>query len=239
MYTYELEKYPDLQQGTQEWLEARAGILTASTIGKIITTKTLKYAQNETARTLLKTLTTERITDWIEPTYPTKDMQRGKLDEPIARQAYENYTLQKVTEYGFYKLTLKNKPDQPPAGIIGYSPDGLVADNGLIEIKSRRPKTQLDTLLADTVPEANMAQIQTGLYVTGRDWCDYISFCGGLPLYVKRVYPDPKWAQAIQTAVIEAEKQIQEYLNQYKQNTADSPIMDIPAHYYPEQEIEL
>ena len=165
-------------------------------------------------------------------------MQRGKLDEPIARQAYENYTLQKVTEYGFYQLTLKDNHKQT-VGFIGYSPDGLVADDGLIEIKSRRPKTQLDTLLADSVPEANMAQIQTGLYVTGRDWCDYISFCGGLPLYIKRVYPDPKWAQAIQTAVIEAEKQIQEYLDQYKQNTADSPIMDIPAHYYPEQEIEL
>lgn len=74
-------------------------------------------------------------------------------------------------------------------------------DDGLIEIKSRRAKAQLRTILDDEVPAENMAQIQTGLLVSGRAWCDYVSYCAGMPLYVKRVLPDPAWRDAILAAV--------------------------------------
>jgi predicted phage-related endonuclease len=88
---------------------------------------------------------------------------------------------------------------------IGYSPDGLVGEGGLIEVKSRRQKKQLQTILADEVPPENMAQLQCGLLVSGRDWIDYVSYCGGMPLYVKRVHPDPKWQDAIVAAVTQFE----------------------------------
>jgi predicted phage-related endonuclease len=84
---------------------------------------------------------------------------------------------------------------------IGYSPDGLVGDDGLVEVKSRRAKKHLQTILEDEVPAENMAQLQCGLLVSGRAWIDYVSFCGGMPLYVKRVEPDPAWFDAILAAV--------------------------------------
>jgi predicted phage-related endonuclease len=81
--------------------------------------------------------------------------------------------------------------------VIGYSPDGLVDDDGLIECKSRRQKFQVETILADRVPEEYMLQIQTGLLVTGREWLDFVSYCAGLPMFIKRVFPDARYQEAI------------------------------------------
>src|SRR5690606_14766102 len=83
---------------------------------------------------------------------------------------------------------------------IGYSPDGLVGDDGLIEIKSRQPKRHLATILDDEIPAEDVPQIQCALLVSGRAWCDYFSFCGGMPMWVKRVYPDQRWFDAIVAA---------------------------------------
>ena len=80
---------------------------------------------------------------------------------------------------------------------IGYSPDGLVGDDGLIEVKSRKQRYQLETILTGEVPSMHMAQIQCGLLVSGRDWLDYISYRDGMPLWTKRVLPDPRWHEAI------------------------------------------
>lgn len=75
-----------------------------------------------------------------------------------------------------------------------------MGDDGLVEIKSRRAKKHLATILADEVPSENLAQCQTGLMVSGRKWLDYVSYCGGMPLWRKRVFPDPLWFHAITEA---------------------------------------
>ena len=80
-------------------------------------------------------------------------------------------------------------------------PDGLVGDDGLIKCKSRLQKIHLQTILNDRVPDENMAQLQCGLLVSGRAWIDYVSYCGGMPLWVKRVTPDLSWQAAILAAV--------------------------------------
>ena len=183
--------FDQLEQGTPEWLEARRGIVTASTIGQLITARTLKPAQNETARNLIETLVIEAVTGRVEPIHANAAMERGNRDEPWARHEYEKATGRTVTEVGFIRY---DGPDYT----LGYSPDGLVGDDGLIEIKSRSPRIQMQTIIADKVPAANMAQIMTGLFVTGREWLDYISYSSGMPLYVKRVYPDQKWFAAIE-----------------------------------------
>lgn len=188
-----LHIYDDLVQGSEEWLAARRGIVTASVVGQLITPKTIKPAANDVSRALTMTLVAERITGWTEPVYVSDDMMRGTLDEPIARDLYSRHYAP-VTEVGFMVRDDWGYP-------IGYSPDGLVGDDGLIEIKSRKPKKHLATILADEVPTENVAQIQCGLLVSGREWCDYVSFCGGMPLYVKRVYPDLAWHMAIKNAV--------------------------------------
>lgn len=176
-----LRIYEALEQGSQEWIDARCGLLTASTIGRLIT-PTLKLADNDTSRGLTITLAAERITGHVEYVHPSFDMQRGTEDEPWARMVYaEHYA--PVQEVGFITRDYDGYT-------LGFSPDGLVSDDGLIEIKSRNARTQLATIFADRVPAANMMQIQCGLMITGRDWLDYVSFSAGLPLWTKRVYPD-------------------------------------------------
>lgn len=186
----------DIPQGSDAWLEARRGIVTASTIGQLITAKTLRPAKNDTARGLIETLTAERVTGRIEPVYANAAMERGNRDEPWARHEYEKATGNKVDEVGFIRLDTAEFT-------VGYSPDGLVGDDGLIEIKSRSPRIQMRTILTDEVPAANMAQIMCGLYVTGREWLDYVSYSNGMPLYIKRVSPDNDWFNAIRCAMNE------------------------------------
>ena len=90
--------YRDLEQGTDEWLAARCGILTASTIGQLITPKTIKVANNDYSRALTASLVAERVTGYVEPIVPSRDMERGTLDEPYARDAYAKFTGVEVEE---------------------------------------------------------------------------------------------------------------------------------------------
>jgi len=192
-----LQTFNDIEQGTDEWHAARRGIITASVIGQLITAKTIKVAANDTSRQLTAHLVAERITGYTEPTFVSADMERGNWDEPIARDIYsEHYS--PAVEVGFMVREIDGHR-------LGYSPDGLVGTDGLIEIKSRRQKKHLATILADEVPLENMAQIQCGLLVSGRAWCDYVSFCGGMPLYTKRVYIDARWHDAILEALAQFE----------------------------------
>lgn len=180
-----LHVFPDLIQGTDEWNDQRRGMVTASAVGQLLTANTVKPASNDYSRSLTALLTAERITGHTEPTYMNDDMLRGVEDEPRAVDKYsEHYA--PVTTTGFMVRT-------EDWGKLGFSPDGLVGDDGLIEVKSRRQKKQLTTILSGQVPAENMAQLQSGLLVSGRDWIDYVSFCGGMPLYVKRVYPEQRW----------------------------------------------
>lgn len=211
--------YEHLEQGTEEWLEARRGILTASVIGKLITPKTMKVASNDTARALIRTLAAERITGHIEPVYVTADMEFGQMIEPIARQMYAEWQNVEVREVGFITREIDGHT-------LGYSPDGLVGDDGLIEIKSRRQHIQLDTILTGKVPGANMAQIQAGLLVTGREWCDYLSFCPQMPLYRIRVKPQKLWQNAIREALETFEEVAARYIASYKQDADGLPIAD-------------
>ncbi len=184
---------PDLVQGTDEWHDQRRGIVTASVVGRLLTS-TGKVANNDTSRALTAQLVAERITGWTDPTYVSDDMLRGHDDEPRAVAVYaEHYA--PVEHVGFMVREFDHGMR------LGYSPDGLVGDDGLIEVKSRRAKKHLQTILDDEVPAENMAQLQCGLLVSGRAWIDYVSFCGGMPLYVKRVTPDPEWFDAILAAV--------------------------------------
>lgn len=218
-----LHVYEDLEQGTPEWLSARAGIVTASVVGQLITAKTVKPASNDYSRALTATLVAERITGHVEPIHESADMLRGTLDEPFARDIYsEHYA--PATEVGFMV--------RDDWGFkLGYSPDGLVGDDGLIEIKSRRQKKQLSTILADEVPLENLAQIHCGLLVSGREWLDYVSYCGGMPLYVTRVLPDEKWQKAIIEAVTTFEETAAQMLEQYAVAVDGSPLTERIDHF--------
>ena len=184
---------PDLDQGSDAWHDQRRGIVTASMVGRLLTT-TGKVANNDTSRALTAQLVAERITGWTDPVFVSDDMLRGHDDEPRAVAVYEEHYAP-VTTVGFMVREFDHGMR------LGYSPDGLVGDDGLIEVKSRRAKKQLQTILEDEVPAENVAQLQAGLLVSGRACIDYVSYCGGMPLYVKRVWPDPDWFDSILAAV--------------------------------------
>jgi hypothetical protein len=213
-----LHVYDELEQGTPEWLAARCGIVTASVVGQLITPKTVKPAFNDISRGLTASLVAERITSYVEPVIPSRDMERGTLSEPFARDKYaEHYA--PVSEVGFMVRDFGGYK-------IGFSPDGLVGEDGLIEIKSPRQKKHLATILADEVPLEYMAQCQTGLLVSGRAWIDFISYNGGMPLYVKRVLPDPKWQAAIIEAVENLEEKAADMTDRYTTATKNLPATE-------------
>lgn len=189
----------DLYQGTDEWLEARRGLLTASEM-KLIITPTLKIADNDKSRSHLNELLAQRISGYVEPSYISDDMLRGMDDEAVARDIYAKH-FAPVEQVGFVT-------NHKWGFILGYSPDGLIGDDGLIEIKSRRQKFQVGTILDGKIPDDYAIQIQTGLLVTGRAWCDYVSYCGGLPMAVVRAYPDA----TVQAAIIEAATKFEDRL---------------------------
>jgi len=181
----------DLIQGSDDWLAARRGMLTASEM-KLIITPTLKPASNDKERAHLYELLAQRISGYVEPAYISDDMLRGKDDELEARALYAQH-FAPVEEVGFITRDFGGFK-------IGYSPDGLVRDDGLIECKSRRQKYQVQTIVEGAMPDDFLMQVQTGLLVTGRKWCDFISYSGGLPMTPMRVFPDPRVQDAILAA---------------------------------------
>lgn len=184
---------------------------------KLIITPTGKVANNDKTRTHAYELAFQRITGFVEPQYVSDAMLRGQDDEIYARAAYaEHYA--PVTETGFIT-------NDQWGFTIGYSPDGLVGDDGLIECKSRLGKYQVQTIATNEVPDEYMLQLQTGLLVTGRKWIDFISYSGGLPMFVKRVLPDLELQDAIIAAATAFETRIAEITQEYHATLATMKLI--------------
>lgn len=223
----------ELEQGSDEWFQARCGILTASEMDKIIT-PLLKIAANDKARTHVWELLAQRITGYVEPHYISDDMLRGWEDEIEARIQYgEHYA--PVKECGFIT-------NDKWGFTLGYSPDGLVGENGMIECKSRVQKYQMRTIVENvaknTIPEEYMLQVQTGLIVSEREWCDFITYCAGLPMATVRVHLDEKYEQAILRAAAQFEEQLAERRKIFE-DTLQSKARLIPTERKEDEEIVL
>lgn len=212
--------YDALEQGTPEWLQARAGIVTASTVGKLLTS-TGKVANNDTSRSLTETLVAERITGRADPMHPTRDMERGNILEPFARDLYAEQNKISVAQIGFARLDIDNLT-------IGASPDGLIGDNGGLEIKCPRAKTHLRTVFQDEVPAQYMPQIQACMYVLDRSWWEFVSYVPGLPLYIKRVRRDQDWITNISLAAEKYEDDATALIDAFEVRTAGLP----PTEYF-------
>jgi len=203
--------HAEIEQGSEEWHAARCGLLTASEM-KLIITPTLKIASNEKERTHLYELLAQRITKYVEPSYISDSMLRGMDDEIEAIMQYGK-TYDKVQRVGFIT-------NDKWGFTIGYSPDGLIGERGLVEAKSRAQKYQIQTI-CDFVPNESIdpdfiIQAQTGLLVSERDWCDLVSYSGGLPMATVRVFPDAKTQEAIVAAAAAFETRLADKLASYK-----------------------
>ena len=203
--------HDNVTQGSDEWLSLRCGRLTASEVKKIIT-PTLKIANNGETRSHAYELAFQRISNFVEPQYVSDSMLRGQEEEFYARQAYcENFA--PVTEVGFIT-------NDKLGFVLGYSPDGLVGDDGLIEIKSRCGKYQVQTIAEDAVPDEYMLQLQTALLVSEREYIDFVSYSGGLPVFVKRVTAEPDYQDAIIAAATAFEDRVAEVVQEYHYSLA-------------------
>lgn len=208
-----IKYYPELIQGSDEWKTQRMGLLTASEMKLIITPKKLEYAQNEKEKTHLYELAAQIINKYVEPSYIGDDMLRGQDDESYARETYhENYS--RVETCGFIT-------NDKLGFTLGFSPDGLVGKNGQIECKSRKQKYQMETIFTDTVPDEYLIQLHTGLLVSGREWVDFISYCGGMPMFVKRVYADEKIHGAIESAAAMFHSKLETIISRYADKIED------------------
>ena len=213
--------FHSVEQGSDEWHDLRRGMVTASTIGALITPKTKIVSKAQSGKTKLLEIAAERITQRSEEPFTSRDIERGYFYEPIARDEYAKHYGVEVEEIGFIVRRLKNDH------LIGFSPDGKIKDAPRgIEIKSRKQRIQVDTILADAVPDDNIAQLQCGLFVTGWESITYISYSTGMPLYTKTVYPDKRWQKVIPEALEYAEEQIQSFISDYETRAAGMPVTE-------------
>lgn len=186
--------YKEIQQGTPEWLQARLGCLTASRANDAVAAKTTAAYQN-----YLWQLVAERLTGQQEDSYTNADMLRGTEKEPIARAAYEAHTGNFVTQTGFWL--------HPTIQWLGASPDGLVGDDGLIEIKCPRTSTHLRYRKENKPPTQYKRQMMVQLMCTGRKWVDFVSFDDRLPtdrqLFIVRFEPKQEELDELQASLVE------------------------------------
>jgi predicted phage-related endonuclease len=197
---------------------------------KLILTPTLKIASNDKERAHLFELTAQRITQYVEPHYVSDDMLRGMEDEHLARALYcEHYAPCK--EVGFVT-------NDKWGFVIGYSPDAIVGDDGLIECKSRRQRFQVQTIASGLMPDDYILQCQTGLLVSERKFLDFVSYSAGLPMVVIRIYPDRK----IQAAIVESATAFMDRMSDlmmcYDKNLELHPLW-VPTERIIEQEMQL
>jgi YqaJ-like viral recombinase domain. len=170
----------DLEQGSAEWLAIRMGIVTASNMSALLVNGKGEYGFGADAYSYMNTLIGERITQEIaDPFTGNRHTERGHELEPKARALYEAQTDLECRQVAI----ILNKG-------CGYSPDSLVGDDGLNEIKTKLPKYQVEVILSDEVPKDHIAQCQSGLWLAEREWIDFISYWPGMPLFVKRMYRD-------------------------------------------------
>ena len=181
------------EQRSDEWFQARMGRLTASRVYDAVK-KTAKGNYYAARDTYMAELIAERISNKPMPSYKSWAMQWGIDQEGPAKEAYQLLKGTAVKDCGF----IKHK------GIpwFGGSPDGLVGDEGIIEIKCPETAKHLNTILTQEVDESYVYQMNTNMIVSGAEWCDYVSFDprieGEMSIFVKRFYLDEEIAIEIE-----------------------------------------
>ena len=180
-------KFHAVAQNSDEWFQLRAGRLTSSKLGTIMAN--YGKAFGDPAKKYAVNIAIEQITgNPIASTFSNEHMERGHEQEPLARMAYEEDTFSEVSNGGFFG-----------SEFIGCSPDGLVDDDGLIEIKSVIAPVHFASIKRQDVDPAYKWQCVGNLYFTGRNWIDFISFCADFPedkqLFVKRMLKEDYQAE--------------------------------------------
>jgi hypothetical protein len=173
------------EQGTPEWFAARMGIPTASQFATVCA-----KGEGKTRTTYMHKLAGEVLTGEPMDSVSNAHMERGHAMEPDARNLYAMMHDADPELVGFIR-----------DGRAGASPDALIGADGMLEIKTKLPHLQIEAILAEKMPAAHRKQVQGQLWIARREWCDFVSYWPGLPLFVVREHRDEKLIAEISAEV--------------------------------------
>lgn len=207
-----MEIVKSVEQGSDEWLAMRLGWITASRFKDVIANGRAG-APSKTRLSYMYQLAAEAITGERQESYSNEYMEWGTQTEPQARSMYEFDSGNDVEEVSFVKWREGYK--------IGISPDGLIGDNGGIEIKCPKTTTQIETFLSGKMPSCHKAQVQGSLWVTGRDWWDFVSFDpridGKASYFHVRVERDEKYISELEEKCLSFEDELKQLIVKLKE----------------------
>ena len=175
-----MQTITEVEQGSPEWLALRLGIVTCSELECLLVNGKGESGFGAGAFTYMNTLIGERITgEAADQFMGNRHTERGHELEGVARKLYEQ---REEVETNQVAIILNHG--------AGYSPDSLVGGKGLTEIKTKLPKFQVEVILSGEIPKEHVAQCQGGLWVSEREWIDFVCYWPGMPLFIKRAYRD-------------------------------------------------
>ena len=181
-----------IEQGSREWLDLRCGIVTASNFSKV-----MAKGGGKTRLSYMYQLAAEKLTGQPVETFTNASMEWGTECEPQARSSYELRENLDVEQVTFIKCNLEG---------VGCSPDGLISEDGIIEIKCPKTTTQIERYLKGDFPSSCKAQVQGQLWVSEREWCDFLSFdpriIGPSSYFLTRVLRDEDYIRDLENEVI-------------------------------------
>lgn len=185
-------KVLDCEQGSLEWTAIRCGVFSASNFDKLITTKGEPSKQ---AQKYIYRVAAESVSGIKEDSFQSAAMQKGIETEQEAVDFYELDRGIEVQKVGFCL---------DDSGFYGCSPDRLVGDEGLLEVKCPLPSTHVDYVMNGGLYQDYFQQVQGQLFITKRKWCDLMSYSRGLRPIIERVYPDAAFHAKLDAVIKEA-----------------------------------
>ena len=222
-----------MKQRTSEWFQARLGKVTASHIADVM--RKTKSGYSATRENYLVDLVCERLTGEVAEHYVSKEMEWGIMQEENAITEYELATGNVVSFVGFVEhLALEQ---------TGASPDGLVGEDGLVEVKCPTTKTHLKTLMGSPIDNDYMLQMQWQMACTGRAWCDFVSYDPRLPvglqMEIRRVPRDNDLIETIESEVLDFLRQLDALEEKLRERINRPADYDVEPATVPEEKIEL
>lgn len=203
-------KIHNFEQRTEDWYNIRKGKMTASNADIII-------ANGKGLETYIYNLMAEYYSSAEKENYINADMQRGIDLEPEARLEFEFYTDLDVQEVGFIEYN----------EFIGVSPDGLIGDDGLIEIKCPNDSVYFKLLLSDNIKPEYIAQMQMQLYVTDRQYCYFVSYNPNFEksLYIKKITRDEEMIEKLKKGLDKGTELIKEIKKNFRKVGQNGKIL--------------
>jgi putative phage-type endonuclease len=195
-----------MEQGSEAWHDVKCARISGTTFQNVMSAKgTASY------KDLITNIAGEYLSGIKEDTYTNVIMERGIELEPFAANLYEEITGRNIQEVGFCTSEFDNDIDE----WVGVSPDRLVDENGILEIKCPIMKTHLNYIRANVMPNNYKWQVQGQLFITGAEYCDFMSYYPNLKPFIITVAPDIEMHKQLEERLLQAIKDIKEAVEEY------------------------